>query len=86
MGEKSRTRSRAWALEQIDKQHPGFHPLIEMVEIAQKPRYRAHDKARFGFLTEICKYVVPRPRPLEIITDEDGNPVGSGEITISWKQ
>ncbi len=86
MAEKGRQRSRAWAMEQIEKQHPGFHPLIEMVEIAQKRRYARRDRERFGYLTEICKYVVPRPRPLEIITDEDGNPVGSGEITISWKQ
>ncbi len=86
MAVKPRQRTRKWALEQIDRQHPGFHPLIEMVEIAQKPRYARRDRERFGYLSEIARYMVPKPRPLEIITDEDGNPVGSGEITISWKQ
>lgn len=81
----SRQRTRRWALEQIEKQFPGFHPLYEMVVIAQKPKYAKRDRERFAYLTEIAKYVVPKPRPLEIIVDDDGQPAGEGKITFEWK-
>ncbi len=83
---KPRQRTRKWAMEQIEAQYPGFHPLYEMVVIAQKPKYRAHDKQRFAYLTEIAKFVVPKPRPLEILVGEDGEPMGDGKITIEWKK
>lgn len=82
---EGKVRGRKWALEQIEKEYEGFHPLIEMVRIAQKPAYTSRDKVRFGYLVDIAKFMVPKPRPLEILTDDDGNPLGSGKMTIEWK-
>lgn len=86
MAEGKKQRTRAWAMEQIEKEYPGFHPLVEMVHIVEKRAYRKHDKERFAYLTEIAKFIVPKPRPLEIVVeDAAGNPAGAGKVTFEWK-
>lgn len=77
---------RKWALEQIAKEHKGFHPLVEMVRIAQAPSYTKHTRERFGYLVEIAKFIVPKPRPLEILVGENGESAGEGKVTIEWKR
>lgn len=72
-----------WLREQIDKERPGWNPVLEMVQIVHKERISKRDKERFPMLIEIARYVQPKLKMVEV---EHGVAGGDGEVTIRWKE
>ncbi len=71
-----------WLREQIEKEAPGWNPVLEMVKIARKPRLRKGDMDRLQVLEAVAKYVQPKLKQVEV---EHAAAGGSGEMTIRWK-
>ena len=77
-------RNRDWALDQISKKHPRYHPLIAMVDIAQKKQFTKRDREAFGYHAEIARFIVPKPKMLDLSQLGEGIGQGPGEVTIKW--
>lgn len=71
-----------WLREQIEKEAPGWNPVLEMVKIARKQRLRKGDLDRLQVLEAVAKYVQPKLKMVEI---EHAAAGGEGELVIKWK-
>ena len=78
-------RSRDWALNEISTKHERYHPLVSMVDIAQKRSYTKRDREAFGYHAEIAKYIVPKPKMLDLSNLGEGLGEGPGEVIIRWQ-
>ena len=55
-----------WLREQIEKEHQGWNPVLEMVEIHHKERLSKRDHVRFDHCERIARFVQPTLKAIDL--------------------
>ncbi len=66
----SPNKLKATLLARLDAKFPGWHPIIQMAEIANDDSQTID--LRFNAAKEVAKYVTPQLKAIELSTDEKG--------------
>ncbi len=70
-----------WLREQIEAQHPGFNPVLEMIAIAKKEGRTKEDLATFDLLAQIAPYTQPKLKSVELTGQGE-----DGELVLRWER
>jgi hypothetical protein len=65
-------------MARLDAKFPGWHPVIQMAEIANDTTLEID--LRFNAAKEVAKYVTPQLKAVEVSGD-DGGPV---KVLVGW--
>ena len=72
------TKPKRALLALLDEKFPGWHPVVQMAEMANDGTLSTQD--RFQAAKEVARYVTPQLKAVEVTGDE-GGPV---KVLVGW--